>query len=586
MSQSRDDTSARTAGSEQTGGSTEPSAVGRPVDGPKSPQEEASDTIASKTTSVEQDGRQESSPAPSSSNAPTQASEIVASPQEEGKSLQRDPSLGFRSVVHQAFESQDPPTATSDEITRSDSVSTSVISPIIPHGGLEIDKTKTIEEHPDEAGEERPPPGFQPGHRRDLSLPGSENDERKHATVVDGQQPPEPQLAQTVTVPPTQSQEGQVTATSTDKPTQAHDQQPVQNLAGTTGSQPQPPMPLQIPEGQSHSALESAPPSVGTEASPQETESDRLRREIIRSLSPDPQQASHPAPGALNESHTSPHLPSDGEHGISPPDPLRIKTPVPTVPQIPPADVAPVPSESGPASEDTRPKLAKRFSWEESSNETGAVESAGQDGAAPTTGALPEQSIDVPASREGTDSRGSEAAPRPPVEATPAQSQAEPPLRTFKQIMEIKSPEEKIRAFKETREQFAAMDTGLSEWLRRSSESLQDHADLVQLNGEVPGGAPARALPQRSKFPKLASLGNLSLSAPSLPSTSQASSSQGHARRPSAPLAGKINMQNVESKGKDLLHSAGMLGGKAGDAARGLFAKGKSKFRSTTDKVD
>lgn len=604
--QPRDDSEMRTTtGGEQTrGSSTEPSSLGRPADSHEQFQEQSSGTVSSKPAPVDH-GQQESSPAPASSAPAAQASEPVASTQTEEKSLQRDPSLGFRSVVHQAFDAQDTPTSMSDDISRSDSVSTSVISPIIPRSGLDTDKTKTIEEHPDEADTNGPPPGFRPGHRRDLSLPGSENDASKRATIVDGQQAPEPQLAQTVTVPPAQSHEGQVSATGADEPIKVHDQQPAQDLDGTAGSQLHTPMPLRIPEGQTHNALESAPPSVGTEASPQEMESDRLRREIIRSLSPDPQQASRPASRTFNESHASkgeaPHLPSDGEHGIAPPDPLRIKSPA--VPQAP-ADVAPVPSEPVPApEEDTRPMLTKRFSWEESSNEadndagvapnqravTSGVspsESPGQDVAAPTTSASPEEPKDVPASSEGANSGGSEAAPRPPVEATAAQSQSEPPLRTFKQIMEIKSPEEKIRAFKETREQFASMDTGLSEWLRRSSESLQDHADLVQLNGEVPGGAPARALPQRTKFPKLSSFGNLSLSSPSLPSTSQTSGTHGHVRRPSAPLAGKINMQNMESKGKDLLHSAGMLGGKAGGAARGLFAKGKSKLRSTTDKVD
>jgi hypothetical protein len=158
--------------------------------------------------------------------------------------------------------------------------------------------------------------------------------------------------------------------------------------------------------------------------------------------------------------------------------------------------------------------------------------------------------------------------------------------------MEIKSPEEKVRVFNETREQFAVIDTGLADWIRRSSESLPEHAELVQLNGEVPGGAPSRgALPPRAKFPKLSSLGNLSLASTSShqDGPAQPTYSPGHARRPSgSPLTGVINRQNVEAKGKDLLHSAGVLGGRAGGAARGLFAKGKSKLRGSgsADKVD
>jgi hypothetical protein len=42
------------------------------------------------------------------------------------------------------------------------------------------------------------------------------------------------------------------------------------------------------------------------------------------------------------------------------------------------------------------------------------------------------------------------------------------------------------------------------------------------------------------------------------------------------------------SKGKDLLHSAELLGGKGMKGAKGLFAKGKSRFgkSGSGDKVD
>jgi hypothetical protein len=43
-----------------------------------------------------------------------------------------------------------------------------------------------------------------------------------------------------------------------------------------------------------------------------------------------------------------------------------------------------------------------------------------------------------------------------------------------------------------------------------------------------------------------------------------------------------------QTKGKDLLHSAGVFGGKASKAGKGFFAKGKSKLRGSGsgDKVD
>ena len=50
----------------------------------------------------------------------------------------------------------------------------------------------------------------------------------------------------------------------------------------------------------------------------------------------------------------------------------------------------------------------------------------------------------------------------------------------------------------------------------------------------------------------------------------------------------KLSSQQVQAKGKDLLHSAGVFGGKANVAAKGLFSKGRSKLRGAggSDKVD
>ena len=55
-----------------------------------------------------------------------------------------------------------------------------------------------------------------------------------------------------------------------------------------------------------------------------------------------------------------------------------------------------------------------------------------------------------------------------------------------------------------------------------------------------------------------------------------------------AGAGGKSTSHQMQAKGKDLLHSAGVLGGKATIGAKGLFAKGKSRFRGSggADKVD
>ncbi|PGH14374.1 hypothetical protein AJ80_05964 [Polytolypa hystricis UAMH7299] len=153
----------------------------------------------------------------------------------------------------------------------------------------------------------------------------------------------------------------------------------------------------------------------------------------------------------------------------------------------------------------------------------------------------------------------------------------------FREIMAVKTPHEKIRKFDETREQFADMDTGLSDWIKHAAEEYPEHRDLVERNGQLPPGASSshRPSPSRAKFPRLTSLSGIS-------SAHRESSTTGHARHSSgSPLVGMINSQHMQAKGKDLLHNAGVLGGKAGGAARGLFAKGRSKFRNSSggDKV-
>jgi hypothetical protein len=49
-----------------------------------------------------------------------------------------------------------------------------------------------------------------------------------------------------------------------------------------------------------------------------------------------------------------------------------------------------------------------------------------------------------------------------------------------------------------------------------------------------------------------------------------------------------MNKDKVGEKGKEFLHTAGAFSGKATGAAKGLFAKGRSRFRPSggSEKVD
>lgn len=620
-------------------------------------------------------------------------------------SLHHNPSLGFRSVVNQAFDVPETPTSTTDGFSRSNSESTSVISPIIGRGGVEGEKTPTIVEEPGEAAAEEasgPPPGFQPGHRRDLTVPDPGNGPAKIPTIAETIPSHHSELGETLAASQEdleESDDSEVGTTASEAPAASeppvghHEDStiiadsgpemvhepigpsesrvvPTENRNAVQGN-PRAPTPLEIPEDQPRE-IPQIIPSMSTETSPQDMESDRLRKEIIRSLSPDTSGVERQSnllsagPGESQDrpKHESTYLPSEydsywNEHrAISPTDPLQPKSAVApqeplsvTINPNPAAETAPTELDPVSAkSKSSRPGLKKRFSWEETDDSEGdvleeipAVPTAPtiqpsalavehptetqpftENAIRPTSLEVPDKSDTAPETVDNLlDGRSPPSVPEveketaseaPPaaLEDTPrnsvgslhvptsTQSQlqplqasgppgAEPSPPAFRQIMEIKSPEEKIKAFNEARQQFALLDSGLSDWIRRSSESLPEHAELLQLNGQVPGGTPARgALPPKAKFPKLSSLGNLSLASTSSNQEGPAQStySPGHARRPSG--AGVINRQNVEAKGKDLLHSAGVLGGKAGGAARGLFAKGKSKLRGSSgaDKVD
>lgn len=612
---------------------------------------------------------------------------------DQGSSLHHNPSMGFTSVVHQAFDVPEPSSSSGGDFSRSNSDSTSIISPIVGPWKSETDKTPTIAEDPAaEASAQQPPANFKPGHRRDLSIPSpgngpdrvpafSHTDESQSAEVV-LQSPHDESVQQQQLESPTLRDIAPEEATP--RPLSAADETLAQPEIERTSMEsetkplsedthPRVPTPLQIPEEHAQN-IPQIVPSLSTETSPQDMESDRLRKEIMRSFSSDELPGAEPLPVVQNvgaedsnaQVRQSTYLPSEydsywNDHqGIPPTSPLQLRPAAPpSEPSNPTASqdstiIPPAEPVSASTTSESHPRLKKRFSWEESddSDDEGDVV---EEPSVPIAPIQPVQhtsvaeeapfdrtdSVPLPASNEDTvhdtidesilSNRQSipkssseekevadehpqaelsyvppvaepepqfehQEAPFPETQAASIPSQTdssrapanEASLPSFRKIMEIKNSNEKIRVFNETREQFAIADNGLSDWIRRSSESLPEHADLIQANGRLPGGAPTSGLPPKAKFPKLTSLGNLSLptSSSHADGSSQGGFSPSHARRPSgSPLTGVMNRQNVESKGKDLLHSAGVLGGKAGGAARGLFAKGKSKLRGA-DKVD
>ena len=168
---------------------------------------------------------------------------------------------------------------------------------------------------------------------------------------------------------------------------------------------------------------------------------------------------------------------------------------------------------------------------------------------------------------------------------------AQPKITAFREILALKSPSERIQAFNETREQFANLNTGLAHWLAVKASELPEHADLFKDSGRRPAFHGHKPSPSRSKLGGLLQSGSQSTqpysnTPPSVPDGAPGNASP-YGYSPSAGPSTKISSQQVQAKGKDLLHTAGVFGGKANVAAKGLFSKGKSKLRggSGTEKV-
>ncbi|RAL02854.1 uncharacterized protein BO80DRAFT_423320 [Aspergillus ibericus CBS 121593] len=564
-------------------------------------------------------------------------------PEAQQHQLQHNPSLGFRSVVHQAFDVPETPSTTVDSIARSNSDSTSVISPIIAQRNPSETKTPTIVEEPESISTSKEDPEnmvFKPGHRRDLSLPSPNNSPSRTPVIrsVEG-------------TPPSAVGEME-TETPSDAPQNIR---PTSQKATVQLPQAGKDLPAPLSVGLGNPAAEptittgdGVPviiPSPSAENSPQDTESDRLRKEIIRSLSrentpsEDPDYEDEPRPEAPRQD-SSRMLDEYERYWTEGPISTSqdIKQPAPeyssssSTSQDSPAPPAPLVAGSGPSQQTSKPKLTRRFSWESSSSGEPVPEPGVQSPPAPMPGQFPVPTEDETPPAEPTpnpepvieDRKESEPPstekPKltivPPIpdnrsiisdghlpevynaEAIPdshadesisadsdrrasrvmltAPATVEPTLLGFRDILGMKTSEDRVRAFNETRAKFGTIDTGLNQWISFTVHTHPEHNDVVEKSTKLTSSGP-KAPVSRGKFPKLAALGKADLTP----------SGSGHVRRPSAPLGAMMNKQQVEQRGKELLHTAGVLGGRAGEAAKGFFARGRSKLKGGgNDKVD
>ncbi|KAH9214258.1 hypothetical protein DL95DRAFT_446591 [Leptodontidium sp. 2 PMI_412] len=197
--------------------------------------------------------------------------------------------------------------------------------------------------------------------------------------------------------------------------------------------------------------------------------------------------------------------------------------------------------------------------------------------------------------------------PAPPSTVSPVTSSvhpfAPPPatagrLIAFREIVAMKSPQERIKTFDETRHRFAAMDSGLNDWIAKlQGQFPEEHGGVTGSWGSSRSSIPSGSA--RGRFSKSSTAGGpapplqqpyyqqyLNASSPPAPSTPVSGAPRPGPSMPSGSQQGfssassKMTTQQVQAKGKELLHTAGIFGGKAGKAGKGLLAKGKNKLRA------
>ncbi|KAI8631665.1 hypothetical protein F5Y19DRAFT_401694 [Xylariaceae sp. FL1651] len=160
-------------------------------------------------------------------------------------------------------------------------------------------------------------------------------------------------------------------------------------------------------------------------------------------------------------------------------------------------------------------------------------------------------------------------------------------LMPFREILNIGSPEQRIKKFDETRDQFYAMDSGLSDWLVYLQSQLEHANAVAPIRAQSPvsntGSQPASVGTQgASQLPYYQQMIN----------ASRASVPASHARRTSVGnvqhlMAGQSSSfggsgNQVGTKSKELLHAAGAFGNKGMKSGMKLFNKGKNKLRERT----
>lgn len=171
--------------------------------------------------------------------------------------------------------------------------------------------------------------------------------------------------------------------------------------------------------------------------------------------------------------------------------------------------------------------------------------------------------------------------------------------------MSLTTSQQRINAYNESRLQFASMNSGLADWMSATTGTGSAQYIPPVALASIDTAATARTSQQRPKS------GNILAPQPqpyyqqylnaSTPTSATPPAQRYSGGTPTTGSqgfgsgSGKATAQQVQAKSKELskelLHSAGVFGGKASKAGKGLLAKGKSRFRGSGvggsgDKVD
>ena len=153
-----------------------------------------------------------------------------------------------------------------------------------------------------------------------------------------------------------------------------------------------------------------------------------------------------------------------------------------------------------------------------------------------------------------------------------------PEPRPFKEIMDMKTTAERIESYQNARVYFATQDTGLNNWLAHMVQKHPEHASavaapmrpIVNTSG-LAGSVRNKMPPSITKFGKT--------------TTSDYPSSTGVTPDSASPGSNSIRDSPSVSRRQEFLHQGKVFSGRASQGAKGLLAKGKSRLRGS-DKVD